>query len=322
TNPHPSLIALADQAGMFAEVISRAELQRALDSGFPPERIILNGPAQQWPHGPAPEGALMAAFADSPQSFARWMCERPPAARYLGIRLRPVTIESRFGTSLGSPKRFAETLALLRGLPPEQEIGVHFHFASDVIGVARWREVYESVIHWAEAIEQGVGRPVRCLDTGGGWFPDDFDSALMPRLEEMVAAAKQTLPSLERFFVEPGKAMAQPTMALVTTVLEVRRDKDGKTEAVVDAAISDLPMAPFYPHRVYGRSAHGEWQALGGREDRLLGRICMETDILAGDLALPESLRAGDRLVIGDAGAYDASMAYNFGRGVLDDVCC
>jgi diaminopimelate decarboxylase len=48
----------------------------------------------------------------------------------------------------------------------------------------------------------------------------------------------------------------------------------------------------------------------------------METDILASDLALPESLREGDRLVIGDAGAYDASMAYNFGRGVLDDACC
>jgi diaminopimelate decarboxylase len=130
------------------------------------------------------------------------------------------------------------------------------------------------------------------------------------------------LPGLARFFVEPGKAIAQPTMALVTTVLEVRRNGDKVTEAVVDAAISDLPMAPFYPHRVYARAEDGQWKALAGRGDRLLGRICMETDILASDLALPDSLQAGDQLVIGDAGAYDASMSYNFGRGVLNDACC
>jgi diaminopimelate decarboxylase len=61
---------------------------------------------------------------------------------------------------------------------------------------------------------------------------------------------------------------------------------------------------------------------VGGGSDRLVGRICMETDILASDLKLPEELKAGDRLVIGDAGAYDASMAYNFGRGLLEDACC
>jgi diaminopimelate decarboxylase len=183
-------------------------------------------------------------------------------------------------------------------------------------------EVYESVIHWAEAIQQGVGRPIRCLDVGGGWFPDDFDREMLPRLESLMEAAAELLPELARFFVEPGKAMAQPTMALVTTVLETRRSKEGTIEAVVDAAISDLPMAPFYPHRVYGHGAGGEWEALGGGGDRLVGRICMETDILASDLALPDSLEVGDRLVIGDAGAYDASMAYNFGRGILDDACC
>ncbi|MBD0319464.1 MAG: hypothetical protein ICV87_03970, partial [Gemmatimonadetes bacterium] len=93
-------------------------------------------------------------------------------------------------------------------------------------------------------------------------------------------------------------------------------------EAVVDAAISDLPMAPFYPHRVYRRSRQGEWEGVPGGRDRLVGRICMETDILASDLMLPDGLGAGDRLVIGDAGAYDASMAYNFGRGVIQDACC
>ena len=321
TNPHPSLVALAERAGMFGEVISAAELRQALAAGFPPERIILNGPAQQWPAGPAPEAPLMAAFADSPQALHGWLNEGGPDARYQGLRLRPVMLDSRFGTSLRNPRRFGETLGLLRSLPPEQDLGLHFHFASDVLGPSRWREVYHGVVHWARAIQEGTGRAVRCLDVGGGWFPDDFDRALLPWLDDLVAEAAESLPELERFFVEPGKAIAQPTMALATTVLEVRRRKEGACEVVVDAAISDLPMAPFYPHRVYALSAGG-WKPVGGGKDRLLGRICMETDILASDLALPETLQPGDRLVIGDAGAYDASMAYNFGRGILADACC
>lgn len=323
TNPHPSMLALAEASGMFAEVISRAELRSALAAGFAAERVILNGPAQQWPDEALPEGGVMAAFADSPQAFARWMDEGPPQARYLGMRLRPVTVNaSRFGSGLASPRRFAEVVRLLRSMPAEQELGLHFHFASDVLGPARWRQVYEGVTWWAQAIQEGVGRPVRCLDVGGGWFPDDFDAEMLPRLGALTEAAAALLPALARFFVEPGKAIAQPSMALATTVLEVRRGRDGVAEVVVDAAISDLPMAPFYPHRVYGRGADGGWRALGGGRDRLVGRICMETDILASDLALPKGLRPGDRLVIGDAGAYDASMAYNFGRGVLEDACC
>ena len=321
TNPHPALIDLADDAGMLAEVISGAELRRALAAGFPAERIILNGPAQQWPEPGTGDGALMAAFADSPQAFARWMREGAPRARYLGMRLRPVTIASRFGTPFDEPKRFAEVLRLLRGMPADQELGAHFHFASDVLGPARWREVFDGVLHWVAAIEQGVGRPVRCLDVGGGWFPDDFDRALLPWLPELMETAHRMLPELTDFVIEPGKAMAQPSMALVTTVLEVRHGRDGASEAVVDAAISDLPMAAFYPHRVYGRAGRGEWSALAGGRDRLIGRICMESDILASDVALPDGVAPGDRLVIADAGAYDASMAYNFGRGVLDDAC-
>ncbi|HEY0038007.1 MAG TPA: hypothetical protein VGB66_15020 [Longimicrobium sp.] len=321
TNPHPTLMALGEAAAMYGEVISRAEMVRALAAGFPPERIIINGPAQQWPEIPLPEEGVMAAFADSPQALGRWLCEGVPRARYVGLRLRPVTIDSRFGSGLASPTRFGEILKLLRSLPAEQEIGLHFHFASDVLGLSRWRELYAGVVHWAAAIQEGVGRPVKCLDVGGGWFPDDLDREMLPRLNDLMAAAAARMPELAHFFVEPGKAISQPTMALVTTVLEVRRDKDGNTEAVVDAAISDLPMAPFYPHRIYTPSGGG-WEALGGGRDRVLGRICMETDILASDLALPPTLRPGSWLVIGDAGAYDASMAYNFGRGVLADASC
>ena len=54
---------------------------------------------------------------------------------------------------------------------------------------------------------------------------------------------------------------------------------------------------------------------VGAAPVRLLGRICMEDDVLSSGLDLPENLAVGDRLVVCDAGAYERSMSYAFGRG-------
>jgi diaminopimelate decarboxylase len=41
----------------------------------------------------------------------------------------------------------------------------------------------------------------------------------------------------------------------------------------------------------------------------------MEHDIVASNVKLPETAEVGDVLVFCDAGAYDRSMSYVFGRG-------
>ncbi len=72
----------------------------------------------------------------------------------------------------------------------------------------------------------------------------------------------------------------------------------------------------FQPHRILWKNARsGEWQMLGRGETQLLGRLCMEHDIVARNVALPEGARVGDVLIFCDAGAYDRSMSYVFGRG-------
>jgi diaminopimelate decarboxylase len=41
----------------------------------------------------------------------------------------------------------------------------------------------------------------------------------------------------------------------------------------------------------------------------------MEHDVVASNIELPEGTRPGDVLVFCDAGGYDRSMSYVFGRG-------
>jgi diaminopimelate decarboxylase len=173
------------------------------------------------------------------------------------------------------------------------------------------------MMEWAKQIELASGRQVTCIDVGGGWFPDDWDRILLPTLKRLLSLARESLHSLEEVILEPGKGLVQPCGALVVRVIEVRVSIGGYRDVIVDGAISELPEAWSYPHRVILRLPSGEWTMLGRGGDRLLGRLCMEADILRSNISLPDQLFEGQLLALCDSGAYDRSMSYSFGQGYV-----
>jgi diaminopimelate decarboxylase len=99
-------------------------------------------------------------------------------------------------------------------------------------------------------------------------------------------------------------------------LLEFEESQGEIKEAVVDGSIAELPMHFFQPHRILHQDARTlEWRPLKRGKTPLLGRLCMEHDIVAWNVELPEGAQVGDLLVFCDAGAYDRSMSYVFGRG-------
>jgi diaminopimelate decarboxylase len=222
-------------------------------------------------------------------------------------------VASRFGVDLGDFDTFSRLVTALKDLPEPQSIGVHFHWASSAAGHERWFETVDAMIEWARALQDLSGRPIRCLDLGGGWHPDDFDTVLLPRLPGLVARCRAQLDRLDLLVLEPGRALVQPLGIVETTVLEVRETGDAR-EIVVDASLAEVPRAGVYPHRILSRTARG-WRHWGHGPDRVVGRLCMEDDVLRMSIAVPDEIRPGTRVLIADAGAYDRSMAYRFGRG-------
>ena len=65
TNPDGRLIKLAHETGFFAEAISLFEARKALEIGFQPGQIILNGPAKWWNRELLPDESLYCVFCDS-----------------------------------------------------------------------------------------------------------------------------------------------------------------------------------------------------------------------------------------------------------------
>jgi diaminopimelate decarboxylase len=319
TNPDERLIRLARESGFMAEAISLLEVQKALALGFKTHEVILNGPGKWWPAGLLPEAPLYAVFCDSLADLTRVagaMAERRLRAEIVGIRLRPPNIPSRFGIPADSPDALKALIDAIATLPRQCSFGVHFHMASSNVGVARWWHLYESMLKWCGAIEALSGRRIEHLDLGGGWFPDDWHVDSAEHFADAVQRVRKYAPNVSQIISEPGKAMAQPTMALGMRLLELGGSQGDLAGAVVDGSIAELPMNFFQPHRILHQNARsGKWRALGRGKTQLLGRLCMENDIVASNVDLPEGAAVGDLLVFCDAGAYDRSMAYVFGRG-------
>ena len=319
TNPDERLIRLAREHGFLAEAISLLEVHKALQVGFRADQVILNGPGKWWPEGMMPRGRLHAVFCDSVADLNRCvdaMEKGEMASKHVGVRIRTPNVVSRFGIPLDSPGTFAKLVEAVQRLPSNSAFGVHFHMASSNIGVAQWWHLFESMLKWCRSIEKLAGRTIGILDMGGGWFPDDWHATDDSRFARAVETVKAMLPGVRQIVSEPGKAMAQPSMALAMRILEIQEHEHDYVEAVVDASIAELPMFAFQPHRILRHCPRtGALQPLGRGKSDLMGRLCMEHDIVAQKIALPDDARPGDVLIFCDVGGYDRSMSYVFGRG-------
>ena len=174
-----------------------------------------------------------------------------------------------------------------------------------------------SLLTWCQAVEQLTNESVKHLDLGGGFFPSDLERIDFNWLQDTVHKA---LPMVQSIYFEPGRSLTQEGEVVFSRVLDIRKSEKGKIdEVVVDACIAELPLISSYSHRIFYRPQHQsateKFTHLRKGKAKVLGRICMENDVLSRGLEVPSDIQLGDYIIFGDAGAYERSMSYDFGRG-------
>jgi len=304
TNPRGEILALAREAGLLAEVIHPLELQHALACGFSGGECVYNGPYPAI-YCDAEPGIV---FADSFESYAA-VCATFKNA-LIGVRVRPCGISSHFGIPPAQLDACAQAIAGAG----KGRFGVSFHVRPQDYGSRTWRDIVEGALEMALELQRRSGARAVAFDAGGGNVPQDFDASVdRGDFSWLSARALEVLADLQTILAEPGQALATPCEAVVAPVLEVRR-REGCTDVVVDAGYPDVSQIGTYEHRLY-LARDGELRAIErGGTCRIVGRTCLEYDLLANDVLLDE-VGAGDAVVIADAGAYDASMRFAFARG-------
>jgi diaminopimelate decarboxylase len=317
TNPDRRFLALAKDAGLMAEAISADEVAWAASCGFEHRDLVYNGPMPAATAFSFSLPPLYAVFADSYQSLAELV--ETTSSRHLntGARIRPPGVVSRFGIDIADRADFDRLCSALGSAPANASLALSFHAQSSVVGLERWKSLAEALVDIAAAVEMLVGRKIRLIDFGGGWTPSGLDRVLVDGLRVLSREIRDRLPSVRVVILEPGKALCESAVVVVSRVLEVR---DGEPrELVVDAGISDLPLSHEKPRQIYHIDGARRASTIPTGRGRILGRLCMEDDVLARRVGIPESVVHGDLIVFSSAGAYDTSMAYRFGRGSESD---
>lgn len=192
--------------------------------------------------------------------------------------------------------------------------GVSVHIGSQITDVAPFGEAMTRVADLVKVLRRD-GHRISHVDAGGGLGiayerhdPLDFSRYL----KAYARAIMQPLRKLDlHLLLEPGRAIAGPAGALLTSVL-YRKRNDGKRFVVVDAAMNDLIRPALY-------GAYHEIASVKQRADSpvrletvdVVGPVCETGDFFARDREL-SPVDEGDLLAILDTGAYGMVLASNY----------
>ncbi|MFF7680639.1 diaminopimelate decarboxylase [Actinacidiphila glaucinigra] len=320
-----------DEEGLGLDVCSAGELELAVVTGFPPERILLHGNAK------SPEDLATALrlgvgriVIDSTGEIARLAAHVPPGDRQKvllrivpGIAaghhnaVRTGTDDQKFGLSLADGSAQHAITRVLEQ-PRLELVGLHCHLGSQISSVKPYLAAVRRLVGLLAAVRRQHSVTLPELDLGGGhavaYRPGEaamdlttLSARIRAELAEGCAAAGLPVP---RLTVEPGRAIVGPAGVALYHVLSVKRT-GGQTFVAVDGGMSDNPRPALYgvryAPRLIGRHSTEEPVLV-----TVVGRHCEAGDILASAVPLPADVRPGDLLAVPVAGAYHLSMASTY----------
>ncbi len=318
-NSNLAVLNLLARLGSGFDIVSGGELQRVLQAGGDPAKIVFSGVGKLPGEIEAalevdilcfnvesePELERIAAIAQARGQTARVSFRVNPDVDakthpYISTGLK----ENKFGVAFANAEQVYLAAAKLEHI---EVIGMDCHIGSQLTEMSPYIDALDRLLELIEKLrDQGI--EIRHLDLGGGLgiryrdeappLPDEWASTLRERLQGFAGT----------ILIEPGRAIAGNAGILVSRVNYLKHGAD-KNFAVVDAAMNDLLRPALY----------GAWQEIirvhqasdaAEKVYDVVGAICESSDFLGKDRAL--RLEQDDLIAIRSAGAYGFGMASNY----------
>lgn len=324
-NSSLAILRLLAGGGAGFDIVSGGELERVRRaSKLALKRVVFSGVGKQvWEIDAAliadillfnveseAELALLAARSEALGRRARFALRVNPDVfaethPYISTGLR----EHKFGVDIGLARKLYRKAARSRWLDPA---GVSVHIGSQIRSVQPFAAAIARVVTLVGDLRKD-GHTIRYIDAGGGLGIEyggqaDFDPAA--HVADYASALLPALRGLDaHLLLEPGRFIVAQAGGLLTRVVTVKRN-GSKTFVVTDAGMNDLIRPALY-------QAHHEIVAVKQTKNPVtstvdvVGPVCESGDFFARDRALPP-VKAGDLLLLMDAGAYGMSLTSNY----------
>lgn len=215
-------------------------------------------------------------------------------------------LSGKFGAA---PAKAAKLLKAAR--KHAKRLGISFHVGSQAMDP----QAYVTALTLVRDIIQSIPRTrIDIIDIGGG-FPSSYPDMTPPVLADYKTAIEQgfdLLPHSDRyeFWAEPGRALVAESASIMVKV-ELRKDdtlyiNDGTYGSLFDAG----HLGFRYPVRLIRPTPGGTNAKL--KPFKFYGPTCDSVDFMPGPFFLPEDVREGDYIEIGQLGAYGNTMRTAF----------
>jgi diaminopimelate decarboxylase len=319
-NSNQAVIKTLAGLGAGADVVSGGELERALQAGVPPLKIMFSGIGKTEAElAAAVDAGILCVNVESEPELALLSAVAIAKGRRVDISLRVnPDIDARTHAKIATGKsenKFGIPISRARAvyahaaqLPGVRVSGVDMHIGSQITELQPFDDAFALLSEFVHAL-RADGHAIDHVDLGGGLgIPYRHDNEPPPEPDAYAAVVKRATRALDCTLIfEPGRLIVGNAGILVTRVLYVKQ-AEAKTFVIVDAGMNDLIRPTLYDAHHDVRPVTEASPGAPRIVADVVGPVCESGDFLALDRALVAPA-PGDLLAVMTAGAYGAVQA-------------
>ncbi|MCD6386084.1 diaminopimelate decarboxylase [Candidatus Sumerlaeota bacterium] len=323
SNSNRAILRSLAREGAGFDVVSGGELQRVLQAGGSPQKIIFAGV------GKTPDevelavkkNILMFNVESLPEAYLIEEIGRLYGRKQnVALRINPdvdpdthryITTgkkENKFGIPWEESEEVAQEVASLEHLAL---VGLHSHIGSQITSPEAHILAMERLRILAKKLKSS-GIELKYINIGGGFSIQYVEKEKPYKLEKLAARIIPLVKELGcRLIMEPGRYIVGPAGALVTRVLFIKNAVE-KNFVIVDSAMTDLLRPALYGayHRIVPVVRRNSSRRLIENAD-VVGPVCESADFLGQNRRF-RGINPGDLLCVLDTGAYGFVMTSQY----------
>lgn len=324
---------VANEEGVYTDVVSAGELYTAMKANFPMERVSFHG------NNKSKEELEMAVKNHVGKimidnfyeiDLLSQVLEEQDSEMNVMLRITPGIsahtheydqtgqVDSKFGFDLESGQADKALQEVLKNQRMHM-LGIHAHIGSQIFELngfemaaaklvdiaASWRKNYD---YTAQIINVGGGFGIKYVQEDHPLKPEEFVKAIVKTIKDEATKHNFPIPEID---IEPGRSIVGPAGYNLYKVGSMKEISGLVPYVAVDGGMGDNIRPALYQAK-YETVLANDPQRKASQEFHVAGKYCESGDILA-DAKLP-LLKAGDILAMLDTGAYGYSMASNYNR--------
>ncbi len=317
----PGIATILREAGLHIEVMSEFEYSLSRRAGFTADQIVVNAPAKEsgfLAQAVTERVALINVESEEELRAIDGLGRRVGVPVRIGVRVNPSLRPepsaafggrgSRFGFDIDAGDAF-RAVKLAASLPGVDLKAIHCHAWTRLYDPRPYLAAVRSVLKFLGEVEREISRLVPWIDLGGGFGSRNMLEASGHHIDDFLTPISEQVRRLggdRRLLLEPGRYLLNDAAICIGQVL-TRKQNAGRRWVLTDAGSHILPLrenVEYYVMPTHETRGHERYYVGDG--------LCIPSGVLPGSFPLGK-IRAGDKLVILNCGAYTFSLARHFG---------